>query len=425
MLLACFLLAGGVSYGQWIEDSIWVPGACMDILYNPLSNKVYVSLTTDQVVVIDAATNQVINTISVPEPQDLALNTNLNKVYCTSGEWDRLTVVDGVADTVVKVVSTPGWPYRMVFNAALNKLYVACTDAGAVRVVDGARDSLVKAVRVGSEGPEYMLWHPNSNRLFCSLRYQASVVVVDCLRDEIVSSRQAQLPQASCWNRVNDFAYLLTKDTIFAFTPAGDSVVARIPANIHNNGMGACFVPYPNKMYAFGGDPYRKIFVVDCGSQTVVETLTSGGSSGSLLLDSIAGKVYASGAGVRIFDAWADTLVARFSPGRYPFGMTWNWRNRRVYVAHAMESFVCTIRDTATAVAEPSAPTARPSVPIATVIRRAIVLRAGGQADLFDLSGRAVARLRPGANDARGLALGVYFVRLGDDAHTAKVVISR
>jgi hypothetical protein len=35
---------------------------------------------------------------------------------------------------------------------------------------------------------------------------------------------------------------------------------------------------------------------------------------------------------------------------------------------------------------------------------------------LFDLTGRAVRSLRPGANDLRALAPGVYFVRLSSGA---------
>ena len=43
---------------------------------------------------------------------------------------------------------------------------------------------------------------------------------------------------------------------------------------------------------------------------------------------------------------------------------------------------------------------------------------------LLDISGRKVLELQPGANDVRGLAPGVYFVRSEPSAVT-KVVIQR
>ncbi|MCX7732347.1 MAG: T9SS type A sorting domain-containing protein [candidate division WOR-3 bacterium] len=49
-----------------------------------------------------------------------------------------------------------------------------------------------------------------------------------------------------------------------------------------------------------------------------------------------------------------------------------------------------------------------------------------GPASLFDITGRKVIDLRPGANDVRQLTPGVYFVRQGSDANrVAKIMITR
>lgn len=49
-----------------------------------------------------------------------------------------------------------------------------------------------------------------------------------------------------------------------------------------------------------------------------------------------------------------------------------------------------------------------------SVVRNTIHLRSPVPAVLFDAGGRQVVTLQPGANDARGLAPGVYYVRAGD-----------
>lgn len=144
-----------------------------------------------------------------------------------------------------------------------------------------------------------------------------------------------------------------------------------------------------------------------------------------LVLDSIAGKVYVSCGGVRVYDAPTDTLVAGLDPGRSPWALAWNWRNRRVYVADLMDNFVCTIRDTSTAVAEPGPGIPLPTTPVATVSGRSVTIRAGKGAALLDISGRRLARLAPGANDLGGVPRGVYFVRLDGSGRTTKVVLGR
>jgi phosphoribosylformylglycinamidine (FGAM) synthase PurS component len=76
-------------------------------------------------------------------------------------------------------------------------------------------------------------------------------------------------------------------------------------------------------------------------------------------------------------------------------------------------------------------PTAHSLRPIPTILRGMLFLaEAPGHklqaASLLDISGRKVMDLKPGANDVRALAPGVYFVRsAGDEGRTLKVVLQR
>lgn len=73
-------------------------------------------------------------------------------------------------------------------------------------------------------------------------------------------------------------------------------------------------------------------------------------------------------------------------------------------------------------------PTAFGSQPTATVVRNVLHLSASGPsvgASLFDMSGRQVVKLHPGANDVSGLAPGVYFVREAQAQAVRKVIITR
>jgi hypothetical protein len=82
-------------------------------------------------------------------------------------------------------------------------------------------------------------------------------------------------------------------------------------------------------------------------------------------------------------------------------------------------------------------PQASSHKPQATVIRGVLNLEVGSRqqavdrAELLDVAGRRVLMLRPGANDVRALAPGVYFVRSdrsavgGHPSSVIKVVITR
>ncbi|MEO0078864.1 MAG: hypothetical protein ABIK86_07710, partial [candidate division WOR-3 bacterium] len=356
-------------------------------------------------------------------PQDLALNTNLNKVYCTSGERDRLTVIDGICDTVIRTLSITGFPYDPVYNPALNKLYVSLGDLSVVSVLDGATDSIVSIITTGTASVGAGLWHPRTNRLFYSSDGHDSAFVVDCTRDEVVYTHDVgPVPQAWCWNRVNDFAYLLTKDTVYALTAAGDSIAAEIPLHIGYYGYAACAVPYPNKVYAFGAGPGRT-YVLDCDANEVTDTLIGGGAD--LLLDSIAGKVYVAGGGTRVYDARADTELARFY---FSGPMAWNPGNRKVYIA-SYAGFVSVLRDTATAVEEARAPGHMSWPHDATVVRNTLRLTSAfGRSTSFsmlDVGGRKTAALKPGSNDLSAVPTGIYFALPIGEGRTTKIVVSR
>jgi hypothetical protein len=70
-------------------------------------------------------------------------------------------------------------------------------------------------------------------------------------------------------------------------------------------------------------------------------------------------------------------------------------------------------------------PDARPRLCQPTVVRWALPLSGRSPAVMFDITGRRVMDLKPGVNDVRHIAPGVYFVRQEKDNTTTKVVIQR
>jgi YVTN family beta-propeller protein len=413
----CLAAVAGRARAQFLEAVIPVGDTPTDILWNPISNKVYTANNqSGSVTVIDGASNQVIATVDVADyPILLSYNSVDNKVYCTSAESNMLNVLDGAADTLLRMVSVSGAPTLMVFNATMNKLYILCYDDQKVRVYDGAADTLVADVWLGSV-PGTLLWHPLTNRVFCSLHGTDSVLTIDCKTDHITERLAVgRHPYPMCWNPMNDLVYVDSDGGIRVLTANGDSVVDVIAADA----LSMCFVPYPNKLYAVA----YLTQVIDCVTQAVTDSLPFEGNA--VVCDTIRGKVYSAATypgQCFVFDARSDSLLTAVPLGASPQAICWNSNNSRVYVSDAMDDALFVIRDTSVGVSETELATLCPRRASATFISGTYDWAGDRTAELMDLCGRVIAVLRPGSNDLSRLCPGIYITTEEGSSEHAKVV---
>ncbi|MEO0077917.1 MAG: YncE family protein, partial [candidate division WOR-3 bacterium] len=156
MLLACFLLAGGVNHGQYLEAVVPTGDTPIDVVWSPLVNKVFCANSQDaSITVISGETNEVLSTIPVGDyPTFLCLNSDGSKVYCTRGEDNKLVVINAAAESVLKIVDVPYFPLSMVYNEQMSKLYISCNDDPVYRitVLDAVADTVLRHIPVRGVG---------------------------------------------------------------------------------------------------------------------------------------------------------------------------------------------------------------------------------------------------------------------------------
>lgn len=420
LAIAAICLVAGVGRGQFLETVVPVGDTPLDVLWNPASNKVYTANSqSGSVTVIDGASNQVLANVAVADyPAFLCWNSVNNKVYATCGDPDWLYVIDGVGDTVINKVRMRGYPCLMAYNSMFNKLYVLCADDDMVRVYDGAADTLMSEVWFGDLNMPYaLLWHPISNKVFCSTRCDAesdTVFVVDCMTDTITERRPiGDQPSVTCWNPVNNLVYVAARYATYVLSPTGDSVVAQISGYA----FAVCAVPFPNKLYSASGPGLR---VIDCYTHTIVDSMVL--SAGIFVCDTVKAKVYATGNPAPVIDARADSLLTTIPMGRSSDAICWNSTNSRVYIADAMDDAVYVIRDTSVGIGESGLSPARPRRATASIISGTLNWAGDKPASLMDLTGRVVAVLRPGTNDVSRLSPGVYVTSEECSMEHSKVV---
>ncbi len=116
-------------------------------------------------------------------------------------------------------------------------------------------------------------------------------------------------------------------------------------------------------------------------------------------------------------DIDADGLIEIMMTGSDGNFYSWNTLGRLNSATMPIPTYHCDkqrtgwLRSVVTGVEEGAPLAVRRATPIATLVRGVLVLPEAAGANLLDVSGRRVMKLRPGANPVRHLAPGVYFIR--------------
>jgi YVTN family beta-propeller protein len=147
--------------------------ALEDIIVNPLTKRIYASSGSKKIFVIDGHTaspefNTVISIIDTLDPVEMAINENTNLIYVTNGDdGDRrsLTIIDGAANQVTRVMTVGLDPEPIVLNTNTNRIFVGNTDDDSISVIDGFTNTIIATIPV-LEDPEELEINETTNRIY-------------------------------------------------------------------------------------------------------------------------------------------------------------------------------------------------------------------------------------------------------------------
>src|SRR5439155_920452 len=95
------------------------------VAINPVTNKIYVvNAGSNNVTVIDGATNATTTVAVGLNPFYLAVNPVTNKIYVSHNLSNSVTVIDGVTN-ITRTVAVGTQPTRVAVNIVTDKAYVA------------------------------------------------------------------------------------------------------------------------------------------------------------------------------------------------------------------------------------------------------------------------------------------------------------
>ena len=395
-----------------------------------------------QVSVVDGAANLVLAQTPVGiQAAALLLNAQRGKLYCACYLSDSVFVLDAATGQVTRAIQVGNAPRALCYDSLHDKIYCANDSSGDVSVIACASDSVVATVPAGN-GPRALLFNAFDNKVYCANERGNSLTVLDCNGDTAVATVPGVgQPVALCLNPARNKLYCADYGGgyVNAIDCAADTVVARLRVGAYAQDV--CYGPSRDEVYCgVGAYSAGHVNVVECSHDSLVATVDAQDPVRALLFDSENNRLLfsTSGGWPSIGKAAAIDVAQRrawFSPrlGRGPRSLAWNPQQNRLYVANEVSGSISVVRIDSLAVAEcPDAGSIRRD-DAPTIVRGVLCLPLASSVEreassvLLDVSGRKVMDLKPGANDVRALAPGVYFVR---EAHAQaqaiqKVVITR
>ena len=238
---------------------------------------------SDNVSVIDTATNTVVDTVGVgDEPRGIAITPDGSRAYVTNYGSDNVSVIDTATNTVMATVVVGSYPDGIAITPDGSRAYVVF-DPNNLSVIDTATNTVVATVGVGSD-PGGIAITPDGSRAYVANELSSNVSVIDTATNTVVAT-----VEVGSW------------PIGIAITPDGSRVYVANYSYTHNN-----------------------VSVIDTATNTVVSTVGVGGNPIGIAITPDGSRAYVTNIftdNVSVIDTATNTVVGTVGVGVGPFGI--------------------------------------------------------------------------------------------------------
>jgi DNA-binding beta-propeller fold protein YncE len=397
--------------------------------------------------VIDEQTNRVVRHVILPQGSGagyLAYSRTSDKLYC--GARPGLVVLDVATDSVLKLVEIGRGVNGLCWYPEGNKLY--CYDIGSpswyIAVLDCSTDSVIREI----PGPNVAghLDYIGNGLMLC--RQGDRLRLIDCVTDSVLVDTVTGGGVAYLEAHTGDGAkiYIAHGHEVDVLDASSLAVLMTIEwGYMATRGDWPLFAysDSTDKLYWFACDNWgtepESALVIDTRGDTVVARRGAGIRQRLGCLDHTGRYILSPDEyydnSLIVYDSQGDSVAAVYSGLPGPVCVKPNPEHGQIYVG--CTDVILVYPDAPPGVEETPSAEVRAARPEPTVVKGVLVLGAADsrqnaeyRAGLMDISGRKVLDLHAGANDVRGLAPGVYFVRQApsvkhEASSVTKVVITK
>ncbi len=152
---------------------------------------------SDDVTVIDAATNLVVTTITVgDEPRNPAVSPDGTRVYVPNRHDDNVTVINGVTNTVITTINDADFdePYGAAVSPNGQRVYVVNKEGGgsstgSLTVINATNNTVIDTFDDACYvSPEWVVVNPAGTRAYVVSRQGDQVCVVDTSDNSVIDT---------------------------------------------------------------------------------------------------------------------------------------------------------------------------------------------------------------------------------------------
>lgn len=252
---------------------------------SPNGGRVYVAdWVTDNVSVIDTATNTVVATIAVGSfPTGVAVNPDGGEVYITNYGSNTVSVIDPATNTVIATVPVGSLPFGVAVSPDGRRVYSANHALnGSISVIDTATDNVVATVPVGGQ-PDGVVVSPNGSRVYVANYTNGSVSVIDTATNNVVATIPVGLYAYSIAVTPDGSRIYVANNTANGVVPVIDTATNTEVATVSVVGYpsGVATSPDGSEIYVTNMND-NSVSVIDTATNTVVATIPVGSRPNSI-----------------------------------------------------------------------------------------------------------------------------------------------
>ena len=193
-----------------LETTYGVPRRPEGIAINPVTNRLYISDAAGTLSVMNAGTGVMVAVIPVGGPipsavpyflVGVAVNPTTNRIYVANMATNQLVVIDGATNSVVARVPVGAQPQGVAVNPATNRIYVANMGSDTLSIIDGSTNTPADTAAVG-QLPMGVAVNPSTNRIYVANAYSHTVSVLveaDTTAPDIAAAVSPS-PNQNGWN---------------------------------------------------------------------------------------------------------------------------------------------------------------------------------------------------------------------------------
>ena len=280
------------------------------------STAYFAGITTDELTVIDTGNNTVSSTIPLAgSPAGVAVDPVTDTIAVTLASTTVSTspaveVINGANPSQTQTIPLPAGslPAGIAVDSSTKTIYVAEENAAAVAAIAEGSSSVTTTVSTGSGTRPYQLAVDETH---------GNVWVADLngYVHEINEASDAVTQTISLGSAVDSVAVNSATSTVYAAT-SGDGLAVvnetsgAVGSYVNNIGPASVAVdPNSGTVYASNGaSPSGVTWIIDASTNSVVDTITRGGSQ--IAADSATGSAYAAPSGAQNNGVWVLTPSA-------------------------------------------------------------------------------------------------------------------